>query len=155
MNKKHSCGAILYTILNNKLYIVLGLEKNIWLPFKGVKENYETYEEAAIREIREETCGLLKINSISLDCSFSTKRKNYHIGLCEIKYDDINKFNKQIFYYNKKLLYNKKYSVFLEKTNIKLFPLDTIFENNFHIISSIPIKHYYSTLQKINKEYQI
>ena len=54
--KKHSCGAILYTIHNNNIYVILGLEDGKWFPFKGVREHGETNTQAAIREINEETC---------------------------------------------------------------------------------------------------
>lgn len=78
--KKNSCGAILYTIKDNKVYIILGKESRDWFPFKGVCEKNETLEEAAIREIEEETCRIVKINNIALDCKYASYRKIYHIG---------------------------------------------------------------------------
>ena len=39
--KKHSCGAILYTISKKKVYIILGMENGEWFPFKGTREKCE------------------------------------------------------------------------------------------------------------------
>ena len=153
--KKHSCGAILYTIYNNKIYVVLGMEKGQWFPFKGTKDNGETYEEAAIREINEETCDVIKIDKIKLDCNYSTKRKHYHIGITKINIDEINQFyinRNNILKHNYK--YHLKNYAYLEKTDLKMFPLDTIFQYDFHDITLYPIKYYYQYLknkqQKLN-----
>lgn len=151
--KKHSCGAILYTILNNKVYIILGLEKGKWYPFKGTREKGETNEMAAIREIYEETCGVITLNKIELDCNFSTKRKYYHIGLLYIPSGFIDRF-----YNNRRLLLNnintidKKYKVFLEKNDIKMFSLNEVNYRRFHHVTSIPIKYYYDKLKKIERD---
>lgn len=150
--KKHSCGAILYTIYNNDIYIVLGMEKGQWFPFKGTKEKGETYEMTAVREIQEETCNTVLLDSIELDCHYSSKRKHYHIGLTKISYDIIRKFYKNrdkfLSYYN---AYDRYYS-YLEKTNMQMFSLDDIFNNNFHDITVSPIKYYYPYLKLLQKK---
>ena len=91
---KVSCGAILYTFdHNNNIGIILGLESCGWLPFKGRNEFNETYEETAIREIYEETCGVVKLDTISLDHKFVSKNKTYYIGLIHVSYNFIDQFN--------------------------------------------------------------
>jgi len=144
--KKHSCGAIFYTIYKKKIYIILGKERGDWFPFKGIMEKNETMKQTAIREIMEETCSLIKIkeNDISLDCSFSTCRKNYHIGLIYVQPDIITNFYKIRDTFN-----DKK---FLEKTDIRMFSLFKISKYRFHQITKIPISFYWNFLQKKQME---
>jgi hypothetical protein len=147
--KRHSCGAILYTIYNEKIYIVLGMEKGEWFPFKGTSDNNENNKQTAIREIYEETCGVVRVNKIDLNCNYATKRKYYHIGLIKTHPNIINKF-----YQNKEnllasLVNHDSYNAYLEKTDIKMFPLEYIFKYNFHDITATPIKYYYKQLKKI------
>ena len=147
--KKHSCGALLYTIYNNSIYIILGMEKGVWFPFKGTREKGETNEQAAIREIYEETCGITKIDRIELNCNFSTKRKHYHIGLIRVPPSIVNQFYKikeQIYRVNG---YNDNCYKYLEKSNIKMFPLSAVKNINFHEVTKIPIKFYYDHLKMI------
>jgi 8-oxo-dGTP pyrophosphatase MutT (NUDIX family) len=130
---------------------VLGMEKGQWFPFKGTREKYETNEQAAIREINEETCGVVKLENIELKCNYSTKRKNYHIGLIKIQCDVIDKFYKnraQITINN----YDNNYDVFLEKSDIKMFPLESIFNNNFHSVTVIPINYYLPYLKLLETQ---
>lgn len=150
--KKHSCGAILYTIYNSKVYLILGLEKGQWFPFKGTREKDECNTKAAIREIYEETYGTVKIDNISLDCNFSTKRKHYHIGLVFVPYFYVNKIFK-----NKILISNnsKKYNKFLEKTDIKLFSFNFINKYRFHAVTQIPLNYYYNELMSLQNELYI
>lgn len=145
--KRHSCGAILYTILNNKIYIILGMEKGRWFPFKGVREKGETNELAAIREIYEETCGIIQLDNIELKCNYSTKRKHYHIGLIKTSNDVINNFYKNRNYILNNEKYIDNYFSYLEKSDIKMFPLENIFSNNFHEVTAVPIKYYYTYLK--------
>ena len=146
--KKHSCGAILYTIYNNSVCVVLGMEKGQWFPFKGLREKGETNVEAAIREIREETCDAVHINTLELDCNYSTKRKHYHIGLHQITLQEIMQF-----FHNR---YNNDFnSAYLEKEDIKLFPIDHIQEFDFHEITRIPIDFYYQYLLKLQTDIHI
>lgn len=149
--KRHSCGAILYTIYNNKIYIVLGMEKGQWFPFKGTRDKGETNIQAAVREIYEETCGVIQLNTIDLKCHFSTKRKHYHIGLVKIDLDSIKQFYKNKNYLLNKKIYNTEYNAYLEKSDIKMFSLKYIFENNFHDVTILPIKYYYKQLKMIEK----
>jgi hypothetical protein len=150
--KTHSCGAILYTIYEGNVCIVLGMEKGDWFPFKGTKERGETTMQAAIREINEETCDSVKITYIDLQCNFSTKRKHYHIGLTQITSEEFDKF-----YTNREIMM-KKYNTpeykfaYLEKNEIKRFPINNISDNKFHEITLIPIRFYYKYLNKLQKE---
>jgi hypothetical protein len=155
--KKHSCGAILYTIFNNKLYIILGMEKGNWYPFKGTRDRGETNEIAAIREIYEETCGLIKLKSINLQCNFTTKRKHYHIGIAKINHD----FIKNFYDARKCLLKNNALSInysednchaFLEKNNIKMFSLNSVLYNKFHYVTETPIIYFYEYLSEIERK---
>jgi ADP-ribose pyrophosphatase YjhB (NUDIX family) len=147
--KSHSCGAVLYTIYNNKVYIILGKEHGDWFPFKGRCEIGETYEQAAVREIEEETCRLVKLNAddISLNCNFSTSRKYYHIGLNFVPYIFVKKF-----YTTRKFMEDEKC---LEKTHIKMFDLYTLDTYDFHHVTAMPLLYYYPHLkdlqEKINK----
>lgn len=147
--KKHSCGAILYTIYNNTIYIILGMEKGQWFPFKGTRETGESNEQTAIREIHEETCGVVILDNIELKCNYSTKRKHYHIGLVKVSPNIINHF-----YKNKEELirvhkYNEDYYKYLEKSDIKMFSLKNIINIDFHEVTSVPIKYYYNYLKKL------
>ncbi len=152
--KIHSCGAILYNIHKGKVYIVLGMEKGDWFPFKGTKERGESNIQAAIREINEETCGSVFINYIELRCNYSTKRKHYHIGLIKISDDEFDNF-----YVNKNLMLKKvntqDYKIsYMEKTDIKRFSIDEILNNEFHEITKIPIQYYYRYLVKVQRDIQ-
>ena len=146
--KKHSCGAILYTIYNGHIYIVLGLEKGEWFPFKGTREKGETNTQAAIREIYEETCEIVKVKNIDLRCNYSTKRKHYHIGVVFVSFEDIYQFHgKRKSIVNSPCRRNKL--VFLEKNDIRFFKLDTIFKNDFHEVTLIPIQYYHTHLNNL------
>ena len=150
--KKHSAGALIFTVYDNQIYIVLGMEKNDWFPFKGTKNNNETLIDTAIREVFEETCGIVKLDNIYLDCKYSTKRKYYHIGLVFVNINILKKF------YTKRKLYEDKSEIednhkFLEKTDIKLFNINMIDSYLFHIITKIPIKFYKNFLIKLQKKF--
>ena len=139
--KKHSCGAILFTIHNDKIYIILGKEFGNWFPFKGVCEDNESYEETAIREIREETCEVINIDNISLDCNFSTKNKYYHIGLVYVLPSTVKKF-----YTMRNKMKDHKY---IEKSHIKMFDIDTILTKKLSYITMIPIMFYINYLHTL------
>ena len=56
MKHEHSAGAVLYTTKNGELHFVLVVEKSGYCGFpKGHLEGDETEEQAALREILEET----------------------------------------------------------------------------------------------------
>jgi len=145
--EKKSCGAILYAFNpEGKLGVILGEESRSreeeWLPFKGGCQEEETLEQAAIREIFEETCGLVLINSIALHHKFSTKRKEYHIGLVEVPYELLDAFAEA-----------RKHETrenFMEKRKLKffLFP-DVLKETTVHNISKSSILFYKDTLEAI------
>lgn len=143
-----SCGAILYAFdPSGRIGIILGEENRSktdgWLPFKGGIQNDESLEQTAIREIYEETCGLVKIEQISLDHVFSTKRKEYHIGLCEVDYSIVEKFNES--------LANESRFEFREKRELKFFPLDTVlYTPGIHSISKSSILFYEDRLKNIS-----
>ncbi len=141
-NKKISCGALFYTYKNNKLGVILGLEKDNWMPFKGCKEEGETPEKAAIREIKEETCELVLIDNIILDYVFETERKKYHIGLIEVNIDIVDKFNDLIKY--------EKRTIFKEKEELKFFEFPSVLKDEIHHITKKIIKHYYEKLESLN-----
>jgi 8-oxo-dGTP pyrophosphatase MutT (NUDIX family) len=138
--KKHSCGALLYTIYNNKIFIALGKEDGEWYPFKGVVDNDETFEETAIREVDEETCHAVVVKSIKLECKYATKRKHYHIGLILVSPTLIEHFN-----INRCKEVECKY---LEKSEIKFFSLNDIRRKRLHRITIIPIIFYWNFLLK-------
>lgn len=141
--KKHSCGAIFYTIKDNKVYIILGKEKGDWFPFKGTCEYDETYEETAVREILEESCGIVNISpdNIILDCHYSTSRKYYHIGLVYVLPTMVNDF-----YKIRRTHTSEKY---LEKTDVKMFNINNILYKKMHHITMTPIIHYFTYLKDV------
>lgn len=144
----HSCGAILYTYMpNGKIGIILGLEYGHWFPFKGCQKEGETFKETAIREIYEETCGLIKLIDINLDQEFKTKHKTYHIGLEYVPRKLLDNFS----------LYRSLETRpdYMEKDAIHIFPLDDIWQNKkIHYITKKSIGFYKSQLlSKQNKTY--
>ena len=143
---KHSCGALLYSWdLNGNFGIILGSEKDNWLPFKGGPDKDETYEQAAIREIYEETCGLVKLDNINLDHVFNTKHKIYHIGLIYVDYEIIKQFPIEVAKKQVGIDYR-----FLEKTALRFFPLaECMGSNELHSISKLSIRYYWDKLLSI------
>jgi hypothetical protein len=138
---KNSCGAIFYAYDDNgQLGIILGEEgKEEWLPFKGGAEENESFENAAIREIREETCGLVIVDDIVLEHRFSTKRKDYYIGLCQVPYSIIEEFRKKVVDETRK--------EFKEKKALKFFLLkDVLKVPSVHSISRASIRYYWDRL---------
>lgn len=137
---KHSCGAILYTYSpEGKLGVILGMEGCSWLPFKGCNNPDESYEDTAIREIYEETGGLIKIKNIILEHTFNSKHKHYHIGLCYVPHNIINNFNQ--------INRDNLPKAFVEKNMIKFFPLNELRKsNNVHNITMSSIKFFWNKL---------
>lgn len=149
--KVHSCGAILYTIHNNKVYIILGKEHGDWFPFKGCSEHGETPEETAVREIEEETINIIKVDpdDIELQCTYTTSRKTYHIGLVYVNPNFVRFFNIK----RKKIIENKSiHKKFLEKSYVKMFSLESLKLYDFHTITNIPINFYLPTLMDIQQK---
>lgn len=146
---KNSCGAIFYTYdPNGNLGIILGSENGEWLPFKGCNEEGETFNQTAIREINEETCGLINIKNIILEHKFTSKRKHYHIGLCQVNYDIIEKFN-NIRNQDKQSLEKE----FLEKEELKFFDMENIISCRvIHNISKSCINYYMCKLQLLKNK---
>jgi 8-oxo-dGTP pyrophosphatase MutT (NUDIX family) len=140
----HSCGALLYTINpEGKLGIVLGKEYGHWSLFKGRIDAHESYEECAIREIHEETGGLLHVSKISLDCVFSNRVKTYHIGLVYISYELIEKFNSRVAHEN---------PAFNEKEMIRFFDYETFDVDEHHAHVKIAVKYYSDHLDIILRQ---
>ena len=144
--EKKSCGAILYAYdLTGKLGIILGAEVDAWLPFKGGCQEGETDEETAIREIYEETCGLVKVDSIKLHHKFSTKRKIYHIGICEVPYDIIDNFERT--------RNEETREEFREKREIKFLPYPEVLKDpTVHNISKSSILFYKNVLDNLKNK---
>ncbi len=149
MMKTHSCGAILYTIYKNKVFIILGKEHGDWFPFKGTCEQGETYEQTAAREIEEETCKLVKLspNDINLKCVYSTSRKCYHIGLNFVPYTFVREFYKV-----REMMSDKNC---LEKTDIKMFNIFRLDNHSFHQVTEKPLLYYYPFLKELQKKINI
>ena len=128
------------------------MEKNEWFPFKGTKNINESLKETAIREIYEETCGLVKLDNIHLNCTYSTKRKYYHIGLVFVNFNILQNFHKKRNFY--KICNNIKISSekYLEKIDIKYFNINNINLYKFHNISKIPINFYKNFLLRLQQK---
>lgn len=141
---KHSCGAILYSYdTNGNLGIILGMEGWEWFPFKGCMAFGETFEETAIREIYEETCGLVSLQTIFLEHHFNSKHKHYHIGLVPVDYSLIDKFNQRI--------KTEERMEFLEKKCIKFFTIDELKICNLHQITKASINFFWDKLLLLSK----
>jgi hypothetical protein len=143
---KISCGAIFYTFdIHNNIEVVLGLEGDQWFPFKGCKEADETIKQTAIREIREETCGLVDIKEINLEHKFSSKRKIYFIGICEVSNDFVNQFEK------KRL--EETRVAFMEKKAVRTFSLSEAFTNKaVHNITKSSLYYFENKLKLLELE---
>lgn len=141
---KSSCGALFYAYdPAGKLGIILGLEGKKWLPFKGCNEPGESLEQTAIREIREETCGLIDISHIDLEHQFTSKRKHYYIGLCEVPYDCIQLFED--------LRVDEERNEYLEKKKLKFFPFDEVlYDDLVHNITKASIRYYWNHLKRLD-----
>ena len=139
-----SCGALLYTCdPYGQLGVVLGVERNEsygYLPFKGRPEANETYEQAAIREVYEETCGLVQVDHIELSHHFQTLHKQYFIGLVKVPYDIIKKF--EIKRATETCISS------MEKLKIKFFPLDQMHNHEIHPLSRLSIKFWREEILK-------
>lgn len=145
--EKKSCGAILYTFNpDGELGVILGDESRNamdgWLPFKGGCREDETVQQAAIREIYEETCGLVKLETIDLQHKFTTKRKEYHIGLCGVSYELIHTFD---------IARKKEYREdFMEKKELKFFKFPGVLKDtSVHNISKSSILFYKDVLENL------
>ncbi len=140
---KVSCGAILYTFNpKGEFGLLLGLEKNNWLPFKGCNEENETYEQTAIREIYEETAGILKLENIELKHQFQTRKKEYRIGISYGRYSLIEEFSSKI----KDNLGDK----FKEKEKIKFFKFSGIKDDtSIHHLTMNSILYFWEELNNI------
>ena len=142
-----SCGAILYAFNDSgELGVILGDEikdTNVsYLPFKGCMEPGETPEITAIREINEETCGIVQLNTIKLDHKFTTKRKEYHIGLVEVPYKIVSQFSDIVKTESKKQ--------FKEKRSIKFFRMRDLHKNHeIHPITKASLLYYKNKLDAI------
>lgn len=146
----HSCGALLHTISPTGIPgVILGTEgfDDKYLPFKGCPNEKETFEQAACREVAEETCGLVQVNQIQLWNNFSTRHKHYHMGLIFVDYAILEQFEEVRKTENRK--------AFLEKKNIKFFPLHSVLQSpEVHLISKTSINFYWDTLwNTVNKAF--
>jgi ADP-ribose pyrophosphatase YjhB (NUDIX family) len=144
-----SCGAILYTRdLEGRPGVILGSEQlGGFLPFKGRPENNETKEEAACREIYEETCGLVSVSvdQIKLFHEISTQRKTYYIGLVQVPYSLLEEFEK------KRAVETQP--TYMEKRQIKFFPLSEINSHEIHHLARASITFYKANiLQEFNTD---
>lgn len=147
---KISCGAVFYAYdPDGNLGVILGLEGNDYLQFKGCNEVGETYEMTAAREIKEETCGLVNISptDILLEHMFTSKRKHYYIGLCKVEYDIVEKFAA--------LRVNESRKEYREKKMLKFFPIETVLtEDSVHNISKASIRYYWDKLKMLDVKNQ-
>lgn len=145
---KISCGAILYSYDEDGNFgLILGYEDGYWLPFKGGPEINEIPEQTAIREIYEETCGLVKLNTINLEHRFMGRNKRYYIGLCEVPYSIVKNF---------KLLRSLQVDErFIEKKFIKFFPIHAFYNNKIHNITKKSIYYYWDRIEALSRNIHI
>ena len=137
---KTSCGAIFYSFNpQGRLGIILGREGRNWLPFKGCCEYKESFEDAAIREIFEETCGIIKLNSIALDHKFASKHKRYLIGLVQVPYSLIQDFTDR--------RVTEQRANFCEKKGLRFFAIEKVLDHQrVHGITKASIRYYWNKL---------
>jgi len=146
MTKKKSCGALLYSKKGGDIGIILGKEYGRWFPMKGCPKKKESLKETAIREIYEETSGIVTVKNkeIKLDCKFETRNKKYYIGLINVPIDIIEQFNVQ------RITKTEKNIEMLEKDELRFYPIKTIDKYTFPGITTIIIKHYKKYLLHLN-----
>lgn len=135
-----SCGAILYTYSRefHKLYFILGAEYTPetdsidWYPFKGAPNVGETISQAAAREVREETVGIVDKDSIPPVIEFSTTSKTYFLGLVKV---DTHFF---IEFREKRQVATDPCQ--LEKLKVGYFTLEDICKKRFHPLTKKAVK---------------
>jgi len=134
-NTEHSCGALLWAVNpdTQEVGIILGKEFGKWYPFKGTQHEGETFEQTAIREIYEETAGIIEIKTIDLDFEFM-KNKKYHIGLVNVNYSLINEFNKK--------RNSETREHYKEKKSVQFFPINKLDDYKFEEITQKCVDNY-------------
>ena len=140
--KPVSCGALLYANdPTGQLGVIVGMEATEsygYLPFKGRPEQNETLEQAAIREVYEETCGLILVNQIDLRHQFETAHKKYYIGLIKVPYEIVEQFEQ------KRAVETN--ACRMEKRKIKFFPLSQLYNKEIHPLSRLSVKFWRASI---------
>jgi hypothetical protein len=138
--EKRSCGGIPYGWRDGEFGIILGLESGHWLPLKGGRKKGESREETALREIYEESCGLISLRSISLDHRFSSRYKKYAIGLTPVAVEEL------LADFPTRLMAETR-DDFREKQALKFFPLQGLLEcPEIHNLSKASIRYFWDEL---------
>jgi hypothetical protein len=139
---KVSCGGLLYAFdSDGDLGLILGYERCGYFPLKGRKEQGETIEQAAIREIYEESCGIVDIMDINLDCKIDSAKKRYYLGLVPVKYDIIQEFADR--------RKHETRSAFIEIEELKFYKLSELLTMRLPLITYKAISFYKDILIKI------
>lgn len=136
--KIYNGSGILPIIIINKIpYFITFLSRNGITDAGGIIEKNNSVEKTSIRELFEESAGLIKIKLSNLKDSKYIDIRNkdnyyrvYFIILNEFEYND--------FYINLKKIRKFKFNPFLETYSIKLIKLDIInYVNNNILLNSI------------------
>lgn len=144
MPKTHSCGAILWSVCpDGNVGVILGKENRHWLPFKGGVHSGETKEQAACREVWEETAGLVTIKNIDLCHSFVTSSKHYHIGLCRVDYGIISAFAQA-----RERATKKEHR---EKSTLKFFALCNISSHPMHVLAGKSVVFFWRAILRAHR----
>jgi 8-oxo-dGTP pyrophosphatase MutT (NUDIX family) len=146
MPQKKSYGAILYSFNpSGELGIILGSESVDpqcgFFPFKGGSNISESPVQTAIREVFEETRGLVNLHTLQLRCKIRSKHKTYLFGLAEVNYDIIEKFNK--------IDVENMDPCYKEKKEIKFFRFADIYLHKFPAITMDAILFFKKELNHI------
>lgn len=120
---KSSCsyGAMFYTRISGIPHVILGSEgpEKTWCPFTGQIEKHETSKDCAIREVFEESRGLIELNEVFFDFTWH-KKSGGEIGimLVYVEPDFIEKFNK--------MDVSKLPNSYSEKSEVRAFELGQV-----------------------------
>ena len=147
---KNSCGAVLFCFVNHKIHIILGKEYQDYFHFKGTCTKSETLEQAAIREVYEETLGIVNVSRLPLLCTHvQTKKKKYHLGLICVQPSFVSQFTSK----RKRVLNNSLSQFsdkrFLEKQHVALFPLHDL--PFMRYVTQEPINFFSSFLMSVQE----
>lgn len=129
--------AIKKTAKGYQFFVLLGKEATGWSDFGGDREQGESTKRTAAREANEESLTLLGSTAKifkSLRVSNAIKNPRSIHYLLEISYDDdLPRLYKRLYTGLKQGSSAKKFAMYLEKTAIQWYPLETfIFQLNHH-----------------------
>lgn len=162
----YSAGILLYTHMNDKLYVLLGkdVKYNLWSDFGGRSEETDRGDRirTACREFFEESMGVIsdefvlrynvKHKSICLECD-TYKKKKYYMFLTDASPFVANRDVIEDFHYQQCMLgktRSKSISKFKEKYRLGWFSVDYIIDNP-NLFREVFYRGFRQHIQKIRR----